>query len=144
MGAVVVTAYCTAACTDSWCRDPLSATAAYIREQCKPTLSVAVPPSTFLDDMAGMLDQDCDKSMADVVFVVEDQRVKLHRAILAARSEYFKSMLTNGAAVTLPALLCCCAVLRACPACARGSRCVCLWRVLVAQACTRPRRTRSG
>lgn len=101
----MVTAYCTAACTDSWCRDPLSATAAYIREQCKPTLSVAVPPSTFLDDMAGMLDQDCDKSMADVVFVVEDQRVKLHRAILAARSEYFKSMLTNGAPVTLPAVL---------------------------------------
>ena len=72
--------------------------AAYIREQCKPTLSVAVPPSSFLDDMAGMLDQGCDKSMADVVFVVEGRRVKLHRAILAARAEYFKSMLTNGAA----------------------------------------------
>ena len=46
--------------------------------------------------MAGMLDQDSDQSMADVVFVVQGRKVKLHRAILAARSEYFHRMLTNG------------------------------------------------
>mgnify|MGYP003888260337 FL=1 len=44
-----------------------------------------------------MLDQTNDQAMADVVFVVEGERVKLHRAILAARSEYFRRMLTNGA-----------------------------------------------
>ena len=72
------------------------ASAAYIRDQCKPCLSVHVPKSTFLENMAGMLDQDSDQSMADVVFVVQGRKVKLHRAILAARSEYFHRMLTNG------------------------------------------------
>lgn len=47
---------------------------------------------------------DGDHTMADVTFIVEGRRVRLHRAILAARSEYFRRMLTNGITPPPPAL----------------------------------------
>ena len=46
--------------------------------------------------MAGLLDQERDDTMADVTVIVEEKPIKLHRAILATRSEYFEKMLTNG------------------------------------------------
>ena len=50
-------------------------------------------PSVFLAQMEALLS---DVTLADVTFVVGDARVKGHRAILVARSEYFRTMLTSG------------------------------------------------
>ena len=50
-------------------------------------------PSVFLAQMEALLS---DEALADVTFVVGDARVKGHRAILVARSEYFRTMLTSG------------------------------------------------
>jgi RCC1 and BTB domain-containing protein len=43
--------------------------------------------STFAGDIRSLIDQP---DFADVVFIVEGQRIFSHRAILAARSDHFK------------------------------------------------------
>ena len=50
-------------------------------------------PSMFLAQMEALLS---DEALADVTFVVSDARIKGYRAILVARSEYFRTMLTSG------------------------------------------------
>ena len=48
-------------------------------------------PSAYRDEMRALLD---DSSFADIAFVVEGEKVTAHRALLSARSEYFRTMLS--------------------------------------------------
>jgi len=54
---------------------------------------VSVPPSAFVTDMVKLMNDD---TMTDVTFSIQGQQFHAHRAILAARSEYFKVMLFTG------------------------------------------------
>lgn len=68
-----------------------------IRTMLQPSLTVEVPSSSLLDDMLCLVEPGMgEDTHADVTFVVEGVPVRLHRAILSARSEYFKSMFASG------------------------------------------------
>lgn len=51
---------------------------------------VSIPPSVLVDDFRKLMD---NPELADVTFLVENQKVYANKAILAVRSEYFKVML---------------------------------------------------
>ena len=54
---------------------------------------IGVPPASLVQDFARLIN---DPTLADCSFLVEGQQVYAHRAILAARSEYFRVMLCGG------------------------------------------------
>lgn len=49
--------------------------------------------STYMNDFRQLMGNE---EFSDVTFVVEGQRVRCHRAILAARSDHFRAMFTSG------------------------------------------------
>ena len=53
-----------------------------------------VGPSKHIQNFGMMLDDD--DSFSDVEFLVGNEKVKAHRAVLAARNDYFKTMFTTG------------------------------------------------
>jgi hypothetical protein len=55
--------------------------------------ALAQLPSVFAAQMKALLN---DETLSDVTFVVGDTRIRAHRAILVARCEYFRAMLTSG------------------------------------------------
>ena len=61
-----------------------------------PLLLIRTPilqiPSTFYTDLAGLLQSNV---LCDATFVVGQERIPAHRCILAARSEYFATLLTS-------------------------------------------------
>ena len=61
-----------------------------------PPITAALPPqlpSAYTAQMEAMLE---DPTFADVTFDVSGTCITAHRAVLCARSEYFKAMLTSG------------------------------------------------
>ena len=54
---------------------------------------IGVPPMSLVNDFLKLVNQP---DTSDVTFIVEDQEVYAHRAILAVRSEYFRALLFNG------------------------------------------------
>lgn len=54
--------------------------------------AIAVPPPSLVNDLRGLLH---DHALSDVTFLVEGQEIHANRAILAARSDYFRAMLFN-------------------------------------------------
>lgn len=54
---------------------------------------IGIPAPSLVNDFHRLLD---DRETSDVVFSVEGNEVHAHRAILAARSEYFRVLLLNG------------------------------------------------
>ena len=57
-----------------------------------PQCTVTVSATPLPEDMKELLDQT---TFSDVYFVVEGRRVFAHKAILAARSVYFNTLLSN-------------------------------------------------
>jgi hypothetical protein len=55
---------------------------------------LTVPPSTLTEEFRSML--NASDSFSDVTFLIEDKPVRLHKSILAARSEYFRRMFSSG------------------------------------------------
>jgi hypothetical protein len=56
-------------------------------------IGVQVPQPSLPKDMLTLLESG---QFADVTFVIGDQRIKGHKAILATRSNFFKNMFTSG------------------------------------------------
>ena len=56
-------------------------------------LSVNVPVSTLTTDFGTIL--NAENSLSDISFIVEGRPIRLHRAILGARCEYFKKVCKN-------------------------------------------------
>lgn len=55
--------------------------------------TIGVPPPALVSDFRKLMN---DSTLADVCFLVENEEVYAHRAILAIRSEYFRVMLCGG------------------------------------------------
>jgi hypothetical protein len=61
----------------------------------KRELRIVVPPSSFSSDFATIL-LGGPESLTDITFIVEGKEVRLHKAVLAARCEYFRKMFNSG------------------------------------------------